>query len=57
MEVKIVIDGEEIKLVPKGQYQGCEKFTGPKEISGLVATVFVRLNWDLKKRRIKSNPA
>jgi len=57
MKVKVVIDGKEIELVPRGQHQGHEKFTNPKGISGLVATVFVRLNWDLKKRRIKSNPA
>ena len=45
MEVKVVIDGKEIKMVPKGRYQGFEKFTAPKKISGLKATVFIRPDW------------
>lgn len=49
MEVKVVIDGKEIELVPKGQHQGYEKFMAPKGISGLVATVHVRPDWDPDK--------
>jgi len=45
MKVKVVIDGKEIELVPRGQHQGHEKFTNPKGISGLVATVYVRPDW------------
>jgi len=45
MEVKVVIDGIEIKLLPRGVYQGFEKFVAPKEVSGAKATVFVRLGW------------
>jgi len=47
MEVKVAIDGKEVELVPRGLYQGFLRFTAPKEIRGLVASVFVRPDWDL----------
>ena len=55
MKVKVVIDANEIELIHKGQHQGYEKFTAPKEISGLVVTVFIEPNWDPEKRRTRSN--
>lgn len=53
MKVKIVIDAEDIELVYKGRHQGYERFTASREIGGLVATVFVRPDWDPKKVGIK----
>ena len=55
MNIKVIVDGEEIELAHRGQHQGYEKFTAPKEISGLIATVLVRPDWDPDKRRITSN--
>ena len=55
MNIKLVIDGKEIQLAHRGQHQGYERFTAPKEISGLVATVLVRPNWSPDKKRITSN--
>lgn len=55
MNVKVVIDANEIELVYKGQHLGYEKFTAPKEISGLVVTAFVEPNWNPEKRKTRSN--
>jgi len=54
VEVKVVINGKEVKLVSKGQYLGFEKFTGSKEIAGLVALVYVRPDWDPETLKISN---
>jgi len=51
MEVKVIIDRKELKLIPVGQYQGYVKFISPKEVSYFKATVFVKGDLTALKRR------
>lgn len=50
MEVDVVIDGIKIELLPRGLNQGFQKFVAPKQISGVVANVFLRPDWKQKNR-------
>ena len=43
-EVKVIIDGTEIELVPRGLEQGFERYTTHK-INGIRATVFIKPGW------------
>ena len=52
MEVKLVIDGKEVQLVPNGQSKNYDKFKEPDSKSGerpLIASVYVKPGWKPKQ--------
>ncbi len=54
IDVKLVIGGKEIKLVARGRYQGYDKFTAPREMSGIVVSVFLKPDWRPDEKRVRS---
>ena len=50
LEVKLVIDDQEVTLVPNGESKNFAKFKEPEAVKGeIIASIYVKLGWKPKK--------
>ena len=47
LEVKLVIDGQDVELIPHGESKNYDKYKEP-QIEGIIASVYVRKGWQGK---------